>query len=302
MDFLGDAAGCVPLIHLKLIGGSPGASSTERRRTIPPRASIKPPEISAAIPSNERSFISGILHHAAADQKPNEPEIAMTFTNIAGYCAVATLSYALGGLPSSREPATSSVAASTVASRGIDAPRPVSPRPDAAASLASPAMGALPSSPFIAVAADGNVTLRVEQQPLEWVLQEISRQSGWNDVEQRAGISAGRTPAECARASRASAEYVGLLRRAMEHGSAADRRGLLLRARADGAALPDALLKSMFETDSSDPVRLDAFDLYLERRTGDVATLRRALEAALYVPNDAIREMAKQRLQELSGG
>lgn len=36
----------------------------------------------------------------------------------------------------------------------------------------------IPQAPLIAVASDGNVTLRVEQQPLEWVLEQIALQSG----------------------------------------------------------------------------------------------------------------------------
>jgi hypothetical protein len=36
----------------------------------------------------------------------------------------------------------------------------------------------LPEAPLIAVASDGNVTLRVEQQPLDWVLEQIALQSG----------------------------------------------------------------------------------------------------------------------------
>jgi hypothetical protein len=52
----------------------------------------------------------------------------------------------------------------------------------AAASVASPEYRA----PFIAVSSDDNVTLRVEQQPLEWVLEQIAIQSGWSDVRERA--------------------------------------------------------------------------------------------------------------------
>ena len=40
--------------------------------------------------------------------------------------------------------------------------------------------------PLIAVSSDGNVTLRVEQQPLEWVLEEIAKQSRWSDIKERA--------------------------------------------------------------------------------------------------------------------
>ena len=36
----------------------------------------------------------------------------------------------------------------------------------------------MPEAPLIAVASDGNVTLRVEQQPLEWVMEQIALQSG----------------------------------------------------------------------------------------------------------------------------
>lgn len=44
------------------------------------------------------------------------------------------------------------------------------------------------AQPLISVSSYGTVTLRIEQQPLEWVLDEIARQSGWPDVRARAGI------------------------------------------------------------------------------------------------------------------
>src|SRR5688572_29027578 len=45
------------------------------------------------------------------------------------------------------------------------------------------------SAPLIAVARDGNVTLRVEQQPLQWVLDEIAAQAGWPELRQRASAA-----------------------------------------------------------------------------------------------------------------
>jgi hypothetical protein len=73
---------------------------------------------------------------------------------------------------------------------------------NAPAVVASSAASTAPPSsvPLIAVASDGNVTLRVEQQPLEWVLEQIAAQSGWGDVRERAGVA---PRASCAEASAA---------------------------------------------------------------------------------------------------
>jgi hypothetical protein len=62
---------------------------------------------------------------------------------------------------SAHEAATPAVVPAVV----VAAPAPAKPNP-------------VPEPPLIAVASDGNVTLRVEQQPLEWVLEQIALQSG----------------------------------------------------------------------------------------------------------------------------
>lgn len=160
----------------------------------------------------------------------------------------------------------------------------------------------------ILVSGDGNVTLRVEQQPLEWVLEQIAAQSGWRDVKARAhatpasssGSITSTAASDCAEtAPLLTAAQAERLLKSIEHGSEAERYEGLLQARSDGAAVPDEMLKVLYETDASPRVRLLAFEDYLEPRSGDDTALRRALQAALYLPDEAIQREARQRLDEL---
>ena len=196
--------------------------------------------------------------------------------------------------------------------RGATAPD-VSAPPAARPVVASVAAAStVDTTPVIAVASDGNVTLRVEQQPLEWVLEEIATQSGWTDVKARAwpaglpasGIATGRTApagsaaAPCPQPTVQRLDAARVLQ-ALERGSEGERVESLMRARSDGMLLPEQTLKSLYETDASERVRLAAFASYLEWRADRPDALREALEAALYVPSAAIQREAQQRLDEL---
>ena len=215
----------------------------------------------------------------------------MTCQSMIGYAATALLSFAAGWLMTAPDR---------------------TPDPPLAAARATPARAVAPrldSGPLIAVSSDGNVTLRVEQQPLEWVLEQIAQQSGWADLQQRAGANgapvaataaaAASAPAVCAEASILTPAQAAQLLQVIERGGEADRYDGLLRARSDSVSVPDGMLKWMFETDASERVRLLAFDNYLEPRTGSADATRSALQAALYVPNAAIQSEAKRRLEEL---
>lgn len=161
----------------------------------------------------------------------------------------------------------------------------------------------------IAVAADGNVTLRVEQQPLDWVLEQLAQQSGRSDLRTLVRAAAAHPPAPSVSAAVVCpetpavrpAEAAALLQ-AIQRGSEADRYQGLLQARSEGVAVPDETLKVLYETDGSDSVRLLAFENYLETRTGDTEVLHRVLESALNVPNAAIQREAKRRLDDLNEG
>jgi hypothetical protein len=73
-----------------------------------------------------------------------------------------------------------------VASRPLGAVVLARPRPAAVALDADQTL--------IAVASDGRVTLRVEQQPLQWVLEQIAEQAQWPELAAAVGIDIGSSP------------------------------------------------------------------------------------------------------------
>lgn len=188
-------------------------------------------------------------------------------------------------------------------------PAPLQRPPADTASVAAPA------TPLVALASDGRVTLRVEQQPLDWVLDQIALQGGGNDLRQRPGLSAPRTAASVAPAPRpasvpspvlaACSEAAALqvdatqVRQGIESGTEAERFQGLMVARSAGITVPEPLLKSLFEHGASERVQVAAFEAYLALRADDPQALRAALEAAQYAPALAIQRDARQRLAEL---
>jgi hypothetical protein len=144
----------------------------------------------------------------------------------------------------------------------------------AAAPTSNPS--AAPAPPLIAVSSDGQVTLRFEQQPLEWVLEQIALQTGYGDLHERvrpagaaasASTGATRVPptheSMCTEAPVVAAADARRLFAAIERGSEDERFEGLLTAVSSSITVPDELLKSMFETDASERVRLVALERYL---------------------------------------
>ncbi|HSW23498.1 MAG TPA: hypothetical protein VLJ62_12070 [Burkholderiaceae bacterium] len=173
------------------------------------------------------------------------------------------------------------------------------------------------STPLIAVASDGNVTLRVEQQPLQWVLDEIAVQAGWPDLQRRAcpaavqvaasapatalaGPAAAAAPPllACSESAARQVDPVRVLQ-AIESGTEAERFQGLMLARSADVPVTEATLKHLFETGGSERVEMAAFEAYLALRADRPDDLRAALEAAQYAPTAAIRRDAAQRLAEL---
>jgi hypothetical protein len=170
--------------------------------------------------------------------------------------------------------------------------------------------------PLIAVSGDGQVTLRVEQQPLDWVLEQIALQTGRADVKEAASPGAARTsrapqdtaahvPAEDEAGNAAACPPMapaeaGQLLRTIEHGGDDERIPALQRARLDGVPVPERVLRQLMESALSDRVRLIALDSWVESRAGDPLAERAALEAALLVPNAALQQAARQRLDDLN--
>ncbi len=185
-------------------------------------------------------------------------------------------------------------------------PVPVARAVPTAAAAQRPTAAPIPgtAAPLIVVASDGTVTLRVEQQPLEWVLEQIAQQSGWGDVRARAtplAASAASADADfaCPEPAMVSPADARRTLQAIEHGSESDRFDGLLQAGAEGTVVPEAMLKTLVEIDPSERVRLMALERIAELRSGEPDALRAVLEAALYVPNAAVQQDARRRLDEL---
>jgi len=158
-----------------------------------------------------------------------------------------------------------------------------------------------PTSPLIALSSDGNVTLRVDQQPLEWVLEQIALQGGnVKATAMAAAIRPASAEPSCPKQTGAARIEPAKLLQEIERGSEEQRVHGLLEARSAGVFVPDGTLKTLFETDASERVRLHAFEAYLERQTGDNAALRRTLEAAALIPSAVIQREARTRLNELT--
>jgi hypothetical protein len=183
---------------------------------------------------------------------------------------------------------------------------------------ALPAPDAVIDQPLIAVSGDGQVTLRVEQRPLDWVLEQIALQSGRADLLGAVPAAAGAgspspaalpVPPDTAEGEAAEPPACpppiapadpGRLVQTIEQGADEERLPALQRARADGVPVPEAVLRTLIETAASDRVRLAALDSWLELRAGDPTAERAALEASLHVPNAAVQRDARQRLDDMN--
>jgi len=173
------------------------------------------------------------------------------------------------------------------------------------------------STPLIAVASDGNVTLRVEQQPLQWVLDQIAVQAGWPDLHRHACPAAVQAAASTRAASPAGPAVAGptpvlacpesaarqvdpvRVLQAIESGTEAERFQGLMLARSADVPVNETTLKHLFENGGSERVEGAAFEAYLALRADRPDELRAALEAAQSAPTATIRRDAAQRLAEL---
>lgn len=170
------------------------------------------------------------------------------------------------------------------------------------------------SGPLIAVATDGRVTLRVDQQPLQWVLEEIERQAGDRPGGRSLptpAVPAAKPPTTVATAPARAAAPVAAPPPAPAPAPGADTLGTILRgsepqrydalvlAVGAGGGVPESVLQTLYETDGSPRVRLTAFEAALEAHAGDLAALRGALEAAQRLPDPVVAQDAGRRLEEL---
>ena len=222
----------------------------------------------------------------------------MNIKQLAAYVAVAVMSAATGAWLTSPQ--------SDPAPAAMSVSRPA----------AEPAKNSRDNAPLIAVSRAGTVTLRVEQQPLEWVLEEIARQSGSSDPTNHAiagkslvnGATTTTTtttiadPGVCASSHGGAHAPATALLQAIAQGSDSERYDSLLWAQAAGLSLPDEALKRLYENDTSDRVRSLAFQRLLASRASNIEEMQKALEAGLAVPNETVRDEARRRMDSLLNG
>ena len=104
----------------------------------------------------------------------------------------------------------------------------------------------------------------------------------------------------CPPLSRADSDAQARLLSSISEGDEAARYDGLLKARSEGLAVPDHVLKTLFENDQSDRVRLLAFETYLEPRSSEYEEMRKALHAAFDVPSAALHADVVQRLEAIA--
>jgi hypothetical protein len=173
--------------------------------------------------------------------------------------------------------------------------------------------------PLIAVADDGRVTLRVEQQPLAWVLEQIARQGGLAEIRMAAAdgdpaapSAATARPAAVASVGPAPAPADSLaacvppppadparVLQALSGADEAERFVALMHAQSDAILLPDAVLRTLYESDPSERVRVAALEIHLAQHADRPDAVRALLEAARHSPSTELRAEAGRRLAEL---
>lgn len=138
--------------------------------------------------------------------------------------------------------------------------------------------------------ADGSASIQVRQQAPAWVLAELCRQG----ARGLAGCGSGAAPVAAAPASGA-AQTLSRLKNPDERA----RLQALMQARDEGQALPEGTLQALMASDPSEQVRMEAFDSYIEGRSGTMAEMRAALQAVLRIPDAALQARAREQLDEL---
>jgi hypothetical protein len=224
--------------------------------------------------------------------------------------------------------AASCVAGWVARGPGSDPAPPAAVKERAAASHAVAPAPQRRAAPLVAVAGDGNVTLHVDQQPLQWVLEQIAAQAGWPEL-----LAPARARTAGTGASKAAAVPAGALAPAAKPAAAAsaphdeagsactwpaprpvdaarvthalasphenERFDGLMLARSGGVPVPEHTLKLLIDADPSEHVRMAAFETHLEQFADRPDALRAALDAAQYAASPAIQREARTRLATL---
>jgi hypothetical protein len=139
---------------------------------------------------------------------------------------------------------------------------------------------------------DGSASIQVRHRPPAWVLAELCRQGA-------SGLTGcGRAATTAATAPTVTMAPTPVLSR-LQNANEQERLDALARAREAGQRLPDETLQGLMASDPSESVRMEAFESYMEGRSGSLEEIRAALQAALRLPDPALQARAREQLDEL---
>jgi hypothetical protein len=155
----------------------------------------------------------------------------------------------------------------------------------------------LASGPTIAVTKDGRVTLHVDNESLQWVLAEIDRQAGGPVAAAAGGVPMDADHGTEVRAAAIAPQSDDVAARLMR-GTETERFQTLLQAQ-NGGAVTEEMLKTLYQTDASPRVRLQAFEAAQEGTEADPAARRDELEAARLLPDAVVAQEAGRRLEDM---
>jgi hypothetical protein len=178
---------------------------------------------------------------------------------------------------------------------------PSAPAKPPTATIAAPRAAAAPAiqPPLIAIGADCRATLRVEQQPIDWVLDQIAQQTGRTKtpLPHRASAAADQRSTGPGACRETQADPAPRWQH-IEAGSEAERFAALMRVQADRMPVPAHLLQAMLYGGDSVRLPLAALEAGLHSLDADPETQRTVLDAALRLPDEAVRRETRVRLDE----
>jgi hypothetical protein len=157
--------------------------------------------------------------------------------------------------------------------------------------LAYPNLGAAaePDADEVQLHPDGSASIRVSHRPPAWVMAELCRQGARELLGCGHGATAAAAPASAA----------GPVLSRLHDPSERARLQALAQARGEGQPVPEATLQALMQSDPSEQVRMEAFDSYIEGRSGSLDEMRAALQAVLRIPDAALQARAREQLDEL---
>jgi hypothetical protein len=155
----------------------------------------------------------------------------------------------------------------------------------------------------VSVRDDGTVSIHIDRVPLVWLMDELNRKGARlplaGKVAKKNVASSMALAGDQQDKEEPDAVEQARLADALREGTDDDRFAALTRASQVGIDLPADLLRQAYETDPSERLRLLAFTTYLDAVSGNIESVREALNSGTINQSAVVRAEAHKRIQEL---